>query len=396
LISAADAFDLDALDLDALDLDALRTVGDPIGDAAVTTYFNDAETHDPGELFTKLVRHVKLPAEEQVPAIRTFFEHAAQRPDWVDTAAIGRGQEFFNRLAAHHFSALYFASLPNSYAAAKGVQVLRMTGRLQTDTTRRLNETGQFLMDIAAPGAMDVGGVGIDRILHVRLMHAAVRWMIAHDPSVTRVDHLAPPQREEDGLVWSTSWGLPTNQEDLVGTWLTFTEVVYAAFDASGVDYNDQNVSDHMHLWRLVAHYLGIESAIVPTTRPEATALRARIFGRQQAPSAAGRIMTAALVAQAHGRMPKFAWPLLPTAFRHFLGDAVSDMLDVPAANWTRHLFGAMSTVERVLTRGEERHPLHARVSAFIGQHLMDGILKEMRKGDRPAFQIPTYLATDR
>ncbi len=271
-----------------------------------------------------------------------------------------------------------------------------MTGRLQTDTTRRLNETGQFLMDIAAPRAMDVGGVGIDRVIHVRLMHAAVRWMIAHDPAVTRVDDLAPPQREEDGLVWSTSWGVPTNQEDLVGTWLTFTEVVYAAFDASGVDFNEQNVSDHMHLWRLVAHYLGIDPAIVPTTRPDAKALRERIFGRQQAPCAAGKAMTAALVAQAHDRMPKFVWPLLPTAFRHFLGDPVSDMLDVHAANWTRHLFTVMSTFERLLTRGEERRPLHARVSAFIGRHLMDGILKEIRKGERPAFEIPTYLAGGR
>ena len=36
------------------------------------------------------------------------------------------------------------------------------------------------------------------------------------------------------------------------------------------------------------------------------------------------------------------------------------------------------------MTRGEERHAFHARVSAFIGRHLMDGILREMRQR-RPA-----------
>jgi ER-bound oxygenase mpaB/B'/Rubber oxygenase, catalytic domain len=378
---------------EALDLDTLRHVGDRSADEAVAAYFADVETRPPGELFAMLVRHVKLPVEERVPAIRDFFEYAARRPAWVDDSAVARGQEFFNRLAAHHFSALYLASLPNSYAAAKGVQVLRMTGRLQTDTERRLNETAQFLMDIATPGAMAAGGNGIERILHVRLMHAAVRWMIAHDPSVTRVADLPPPKREEDGLLWSTSWGLPTNQEDLVGTWLTFTAVVYDAFDASGVEYDELNVSDHLHLWRLVAHHLGIDTAIVPTTRTSANALRDRIFARQQAPCAAGQAMAAALVVQSRGRMPRFAWPLMPTAFRHFLGDRVSDMVDLPPANWTRHLFSVMEVLTRLLTRGEEQHAFHARVSAFIGRHLMDGILKEMRHGDRPAFQIPTHLA---
>ncbi len=379
-------------DVLTLNLDALRQVGDPLADDAVAAYFVDIDAHHPGELFSRLVQHVKLPAEEQVPAIQAFFEHAQSRPGWVDEQAVARGQEFFNRLVVHHFSALYLASLPNSYAAAKGVQVLRMTGRLQNDTNRRLNETAQLLMDMAAPGAMAVGGTGIDRILHVRLMHAAVRWMIAHDPSVRRVENLPPPQREEDGLVWSRSWGLPVNQEDLLGTWLTFTSVVYDAFDASGVDFDEQNVADHLHLWRVAAHYLGVDPALVPTTRAAADSLRRFIFGRQQSPSAAGKAMTAALLAQSYSRIPKFARPLMPTAFRHFLGNPVSDMIGIPEANWTRHLFGILSTLTTVMTRGEERNPLHARLDAWIGRHLMDAMLLQMRNGVRPAYRIPTHL----
>jgi hypothetical protein len=189
---------------------------------------------------------------------------------------------------------------------------------------------------------------------------------------------------------------LPTNQEDLIGTWLTFTAVVYDAFDASGVDYDEQNVADHLHLWRLIGHHLGVDPALVPTTRAHAAVLRDRIFTRQQRPCGAGRAMTAALVSQAHGRMPRFAWPLMPTAFRHFLGDPVSDMIGLAPANWTRHCFPVMSALTRVLTRGEEHDAVHARMSAFIGRHLMDGILTEMRGGDRPAYRIPTHLAGDR
>ncbi len=382
-----------AYDAAAIDLDACRERADPIADAAVASYFAEVRVAEPSALFAHLVRHVHLPPEERVPAVAEFLTEAARRPAGVDGVAVARGQEFFNRLVAHHFSALYLASLPSSYAAAKGVQVLRMTGRLQTDTERRLNETAQFLMDISAPGALEPGGVGIDRILHIRLMHAAIRWMIANDPSVTVVDDLAPPLRDEDGLVWSRSWGIPVNQEDLVGTWLTFTAVVYEAFDASGVDYDLRDIDDHLHLWHLVAHHLGLEPALVPPTRADAIALRDRIWSRQQSPSAAGVAMTAALVAQAHGRMPRFAWPIMPTAFRHFLGDRVADIIGLPPANWTRRLFPVMSAFTRVATLGKERHAWRARVSAYVGRHLMDGILVEMRDGDRPAFAIPTHLS---
>jgi hypothetical protein len=381
----------------AIDLDACRERADPSADAAVSAYFATVRSVDPDDLFVRLVRHVRLPPEDQVPAVRAFFESASVRPAWVDDALVDRGQAFFDRLVTHHFSALYFASLPNAYGAAQGVQVLRLTGRLRTDTQRRLNETAQFLMDVTAPGALGPGGAGIDRILHVRLMHAAVRWLIEHDPAVSVVDELPPPPPgERDApFVWSRSWGLPGNQEDLVGTWLTFTTVVYDAFDASGVDVHAADIDAHLHMWRLIAHHLGIEPELVPLDRASAAALRDRIWARQQAPSAAGHEMAAALLAQAHQRMPRFAWPILPTTFRHFLGDAAADRLGLPAANWTRHLFPVMAAVSRLATRGQETHRWHARVSAFMGRHLMDGLLAEMRHGERPPFSIPTHLAAD-
>jgi ER-bound oxygenase mpaB/B'/Rubber oxygenase, catalytic domain len=379
---------------DSATLDRMRNLADPVADQAVAAYFATVRSDDPGALFGQLVRHTALPDEDQVPEIATLLASGDDIPAWVDDSAVERGQQFFNRLVTHHFAALYMTSLPGSYAAAKGVQVLRMTSRLRTDTQRRLIETAQFLMDTATPGALDPGGVGIGRILHVRLMHAAVRWLIANDPAVTHVDDLAPPQVETPDLVWAASWGVPGNQEDLVGTWLTFNVVVYDMFDASGVEYSEQDVADHLHMWRLIGHYLGIDPVLVPLTRADAAALRDVIWKRQQAPSAAGREMTAALLAQAHHHLPRLAWPLMPTAFRHFLGDPVADMLALPPANWMRHLFGPMDAMTRVMTRGKETHRIHARFSAFFGRHVVDGIVREMRGGARPAFAIPTHLAT--
>jgi hypothetical protein len=87
---------------------------------------------------------------------------------------------------------------------------------------------------------------------------------------------------------------------------------------------------------------------------------------------------------------------MMPTAFRHFLGDSVSDMIGIAPANWTRYLFRVLSAVTKIATRGEQRHALHARISSFIGRHLLDGILKDLRQGNRPMFEIPTHLANSR
>lgn len=386
--------DLAAARLTGPDLDRLRSQCDPLADAAVAGYFATIETAEPMALFGALAQHAALPPEQQVPAVAAFLHEASTLPAWADGDRIERGQAFFNEWAAHHFTAMYLASLPTAYAAAKGVQVLNLTARLRTDTERRLNETAQFLMDISGSGAFEPGGIGISRVLHIRLMHAAVRWLIENDPAVVHVDDMAPPQTPADeGLgVWSESWGRPANQEDLLGTMLTFTTVVYDVFDATGVEYTDDQVADHLYFWRLIAHLLGIDPAIVPDDRASADRLQALIWQRQHAPSTAGVEMTDALLGQAQQRLPKLMWSFIPTAMRRFNGDDVCDMIGVPKANWTRILFGPLATMTRFMTFGKRHNAVLRWVGARAGRMMINALLDVTRGGERPSFEIPTHL----
>ncbi|MEM9466701.1 MAG: oxygenase MpaB family protein [Actinomycetota bacterium] len=382
--------------LTGADLEDLRTHADPLADAAVAGFFATVDAAEPNALFGALARHTTMPAEEQVPAVRAFFEEAGVLPSWVDQGRLASGQEFFNEWAAHHFTAMYLASLPTAYAAAKGVQVLNLTARLRTDTERRLNETAQFLMDTSAPGAFAPGGVGISRVLHIRLMHAAVRHLIEHDPVVRRVEDVEPPRSgsttDPDTGLWSASWGRPANQEDLLGTMLTFTTVVYEVFDATGVEYTADQVEDHLYFWRVIAHLLGIDPAIVPTGRAEADRLQRLIWERQHAPSAAGVAMTAALLGQAQERLPRMMWAFIPTAMRRFNGDDVCDMIGVPAANWTRILFGPLAELTRVMTFGRRHNAVLRWIGERTGRAMINALLDVTRGGERPTFSIPTHL----
>ena len=97
-----------------------------------------------------------------MPAIAEFLAAAARAARLGRPDRIGRGQAFFARLGLHQFTALYLASLPSAYAAAKGVHVLWLTARLQDDPERRLNETAQFLMDVTAPSRFEPGGAAVE------------------------------------------------------------------------------------------------------------------------------------------------------------------------------------------------------------------------------------------
>ena len=76
---------------------------------------------------------------------------------------------------------------------------------------------------------------GFSDVRHVRLMHAAVRWLVQNDPRVH----------------WDPAWGTPINQEDLLETLLTFTEIVFEVFDRTGVASVEEDADDYLHTWSL-------------------------------------------------------------------------------------------------------------------------------------------------
>jgi hypothetical protein len=372
-------------------LDDWRGIADEPADRAVAAYFAARDEQAPGALVRSLVQHLAVPPEERVPAIAEFLATARALPDWADEARMARGQAYFGDWALHQFTALYLASLPSAYAAARGVHVLWLTARLERDPERRLNETAQFLMDVTAPGSFGPGGAAIDRILHVRLMHAAVRWLIDHDTGVARPAD-ADPAVLPDRPTWAASWGRPANQEDLAGTLLTFTTVVLDAFVHSGVESSAAGAEDFFHLWTVIGHVLGIHDALIPRDLAEARLLQDAIFGRQQQASAVGADMTATLLGLLRGRLPRPVAGLAPAMVRRYIGDRVADMIDIPAARSGRFALALLVALTRLTSLGRRADPVPRWVSRRIGRWMLEGLLAADRHGDRVPFNIPDSL----
>ena len=354
-------------------LDHLRTQADPSADKVVRELFEG--TGDTTSAFRALVVQQR---EVLGPELTKFLDEPDPPPDWVDAPRVVAGQELFVRWAPHVITALYAASLPTCYAAWRGVQVIGLTARLETDTKRRLNETAQFLLDVMDPGGLEFGRRGYSDVRHVRLMHASVRWLVQNDP---RVD-------------WDTATlGTPINQEDLLDTLLTFTETVFEVFDRTGITYTEDEADTYLHTWSLVGYYLGIDPELLPLTRAQTRALEPIVRRRQFGASDAGRALMAALLDQGTRLCPPGLRGLPASTVRWFVGDEIADYLAVPKADWTRLMFRPMADLTRRLSLEEVHRGLLRHLSGRIGFGMLELSVRAGRYGGRPAFQVPTSLA---
>ena len=353
-------------------LDGLRGHGDPAADAVVSELF--AGTRDATTAFRALVAQQHESSDRD---FATFLDGAVDPPEWMDPARVAAGQECFARWGSHVFTALYAAALPSAYACWRGVQVLGLTARLETDAKRRLNETAQFHLDIMEPGGLEHGAQGYSDVRHVRLMHAAVRWLIENDPRVH----------------WEREWGTPINQEDLLETMLTFTEIVFEVFDRTGVTYSDQDADDYLHTWSYVGYLLGIRPDLLPLTRAQTSVLMPIVRRRQFASSVPGHAMTAALLSQGTRLTPPGLRGLPAATVRYYVGDDTADLIGVPPADWTRFLFAPLADLTRALSLGWLHQRFLRVFSDRVGMGMLSLAVRAERFGGRPAFAVPTGLA---
>jgi hypothetical protein len=353
-------------------LDSLRTQADPPADQVVAGLF--AGTQDASSAFRSLVVHQHEVAE---PALDAFLQQPPNPPAWVDPDQVKAGQECFAGWGSHVFTALYAASLPSAYACWRGVQVLGLTARLETDAKRRLNETAQFHLDVMEPEGLGPGGRGYSDVRHVRLMHAAVRWLIQNDPRVQ----------------WHPDWGTPINQEDLLETLLTFTEIVFEVFDRTGIVYTDDQANAYLHTWSLIGHYLGIRDDLLPLTRDQTSVLMPIVRRRQFGESDAGKVLMAALLGQGGQLAPPGLGGLPASTVRFYVGDATADLLGVPKADWTQNLFGPLADLSRRVSLDRLHRRLLRGLSEKVGFGMLSLAVRAERYGDRAPFEIPTSLA---
>jgi hypothetical protein len=310
--------------------------------------------------------------------LNEWVEQSPDLPPWADRDRIAAGQRFFNNWDLEICTALFAASLPSAYAGRWGVGVLARVSQLAEPGTvaRRISETGQMLLDITGPGALEPHeGIGYKRIVNVRVLHATIREVLLS---------MDPP-----GGSWDAANGIPVNQEDLLATLMTFTVVVLRALKRMGIEVTQEDQEAYLHLWAVVGDLLGITEAKLLLREPQyADDLTTKLQKSLQAPSADGRFLMSILLYEMELAMP-LGWLKVPrTVVRFLVGDQVADMVGVPgAARWSPVL-----SLVADLNRGLHRYPMTRHIGALpsrmVGRRMIQLWIDQHQRGEHHPFPV--------
>lgn len=369
-------------------LDACRTVGDPLADDLIAEIFADGDVGPVRALLRHLVDNdALLPASHDLPPhlvrhVERYLELSDASLPRIDPAAIVAGQRMFELHGPEILMTLGCYSLPASYTASKGVQVLAQTGRLESDPKRRLIETTQMVIDVMTPGGLTIGarheqhGKGIRTAQKVRLMHAAIRKLVvAHG-----------------GQKWLDAYDVPINQEDLAGTLMTFSRVVIDGLDRLGAVTTPADRASYFEAWRAIGTIMGVRDALVPPDLEQARILTDIIKRRQSARSDAGDAMVAALLAMMRAQVPGVLGGLPATLVRFFLQQDAA-LLAMPPADWTRILVAVIHGATRLVDTIIGGWGVSRWLYRAFNRRLLAGFMRVERGPGRPSFDIPDHLA---
>jgi hypothetical protein len=355
-------------------------------DALADAVIAEIESLPPGEGW-KIVEEACAKGIDAIsrppPAIATLFAQTEAVPAWVDWETVHRGGAVLLRAGILGGVVLGSESLPLGYASPGGNKPLVMSGRLEKQALRRLNETARFVQAVCRKNGMKPRGEGYHITVKVRLMHAQVRSMILRSGK------------------WKPElWGLPVNQHDMGGTGLLFSLILLDGLRKLGMVISDRDAEAYMHLWRWVSHVIGVDTEIAPTSEADGNRLAALIRATEADPDADSRaLMRALLFAEVNGaktrerrRVGRAKAHIGAVFTRMLCGDDIADKLGVERTplELTRPLLRRLVKTGDFVMRnvpGAEKQAL------AVGIRYWDRVIEIGLAGAMAEFGLPDSLA---
>jgi hypothetical protein len=314
------------------ELDAYRQKGDLLADELMQKLF-EKHGHKLGSILMPFLSDFDThDFSEQDDETIAFFENNKSLPPFYDLKEIVRATEFFKKYQANIGIILGCYSLPYCYLGEDGARVLGFSGRIQQDTYNRLLETGKFVKNVMTQRFWEEKTITV-LILKVRLMHAFWRFMILKSGK------------------WDMKWGIPINQEDMLGTNLSFSLIVLRGLRKLGVEVDSVFEKAYYHHWAVVGSFLGIEKELLVFDVHKAIKFDKAIAKRQFRSSEIGKQLTASL-GSSYQKMAnsELANGYFVAQSRYLLGENYADLLGLPISKYTKNLLKTINNTTSFLS----------------------------------------------
>ncbi len=352
------------------ELDEMRKVGDPLADHVVGLLFETSGVYAVNDLMKTLIQN-DYPTPEQLPAQLEEYLKETSQIAHLESRYAEQGQRLFERAGPEILIVLLCYSLPACYADRKGVQVLYRTGYLNNRANRRVFETARMVMGVLTPGGLDPTGRGVRAAQKVRLMHAAIRWLILNNPEVP----------------WDQELGFPINQEDLAVTLLTFSHVIIDGLGRLGLRTTPLEQEAYLETWKVIGRIMGIQEALIPEDTAAAKTLYETILERQAQPSPEGKAMVHALL----DTVNKYGIPGA-ALMRHFLPAEMADGFEIPKHRFEDWLVKSASDFRKQLEPIAGQLDRSFWLTRKFSLLLIQGLVSAEIVANRAPFVIPTNL----
>jgi|CXWL01.1.fsa_nt_gi hypothetical protein len=358
-------------------LNEMRGVADPLADDVVKSVIESGGLDE----FNKMIRHLvnnrdALP-ESMPKIVHDYFERTQILPAWADREKIVRGERVFDLYGPEMIMMLFFVSLPYAYATKKGSHVLSITAELTKHVHRRIFRTAQFIMDVMQAGGLGAGGSGVRSAQKVRLLHASIRYYIAH--------------KEQWKQEWDPSWGLPINQEDMAGTLMDFSAGVMRGLRRAKILLSPEDADAYLHCWKIVGHIIGVHADLMPDSVSDSFILAETIIDRQAGKSDSGKILAKDLIEFIQGFLPRWMRGFSATAIRHLSGDKIADIIESGPYNWTIIFLRMQVAMFDFIEKIKYRFPKVQKYVRYFTWTLIDRVVL-YEEGGENYFEIPDYL----
>lgn len=343
-------------------LDAGYDIGDPLCDA----WLADAENLPAhGMKLFRQALHDGVDSVADAPeSLNALFAQTDAEPDWLDRELVAMGSNALGRYPLKQGLMLQSVALMGGYSVPALAQPLHRTNALTRSVVPRIARTLAFTAAVTMPNGLTFGEVGYRQAIHTRVVHGLVRANL-----------MKATQRQSDR--WDVErFGLPISQTDMIATNMVFSLTVIHGLLAFKCQLSDEEQAGILHLWRYVAHLLGIDDVLMPKTEQACNQWLYSYLVTQKMDAKSARPLAQSLhdlpmliEDNAFKGIAKMEQQLRAGITRMYWGDDIGDDLGLPNPRWTDYGIRAI-TATQLLTEYMQRHSVRLQQAM---EHGADG-----------------------
>ncbi len=330
----------------------LTESSDVIADLVIAELLTDGQLK--GNLLDKVRGLAQVQRDENI--YQHFLDSVDQVPGWFDQQAMARaGRLYLSNPLLTAIALLAGVSIDN-YCYASIARAMARQSRAAHDVKQRFFETAQFIYTISQ-GALVPGSHGHSMAVNVRLLNATMRQVLKNQPP------------------WSAEQQIPISQFDVL-LWLRLLAVNMTRYlDTMGVQLDQDQTSELLHLWRYVGYLLGLPEGPLKEMLFEPEYVY--FFESQIEVDEISRTLTHSLLKNMAGQTPFFLpRPILYELSRSFVGEQRASALAYPGASPWAAVLNLLPSAQRIISSLQKTIPPTKIIATFTGSVLAENIIR--------------------